>query len=328
MSRYCDIYPASLNNTLFMSADYFNQMIGHVLRPLVRITLRFGGTFPSLRDELKRAFFDVANADNTANGKAPTDSRIAIITGLHRKEIREFRKNETAHDVVVPLSAQIQALWSSDLIYLNADGDPMPLPLKRSVGKERSFEALVERVSKNIRSRTVLDQFLANEEATINRRGEVELSAQGLNAHSDEERKIFEVVSFTSESLQLFSGLRDGDRKNFAANFFSSLTEDAADELYLDARRAINQVRSKLNLQGTEHEEKSREEKLAKQRVYLGFFQIKTDQDRSPELHAVSPALKPETKAAQKLAKATATPTLSHKTIAKKKPAVRATRRR
>jgi Family of unknown function (DUF6502) len=269
-----------------MSTTYFHRMIGHVLRPLARMSLRFGGTFPMLRDELKRAYFDVAMSDYAADGKSPTDSRIAVMTGLHRKEIREFRESESPPEVPMPLSTQIHTLWTSDPMYLNARGDADALPRKRSVGKERSFEALVERISKNVRSRTVLEELLARGEVTVNSYDEVDLSSEGVTLNSDDERKIFETIGLISQCMHAAFRGGDGERTNYGANFFNSLSSDAADELYIDGRRAINQIRSKINLKGTEYEQSSKDLKDAKHRVYFGFFQLKVDQERTPELHA------------------------------------------
>jgi hypothetical protein len=269
-----------------MSTTYFHRMIGHVLRPLARMSLRFGGTFPMLRDELKRAYFDVAMSDYAADGKPPTDSRIAVLTGLHRKEIREFRESESPPDVPVPLSARIQALWTSDPLFLDSHGDAGALPRKRSVGKERSFEALVERISKNVRSRTVLEELLDRGEVAVNARDEVILNMEGVTLSSDDERKIFETIGIISQCMHAaFRGEND-ERTNYGANFFNSLSSDTADELYIDGRRTINQIRSKINLKGTEYEQSSKGLKDAKHRVYFGFFQLKVDQERTPELHA------------------------------------------
>ncbi len=273
-----------------MTTTYFNQMIGHVLRPLARMSLRSGATFPMLRDALKRAYFDVAMSDHAVDGKPPTDSRIAVLTGLHRKEIREFRESEAPPEVIPPLATQIHTLWTSDPLYLDKHGDADALPRKRSVGKERSFEALVERISKNVRSRTVLNELLDRGEISLDDNDEVHLDALQLRADgvhaSDSERVVFEAIGLISQCIH--SVLRSGpdERTNFSSNFFNSLTTDAADELYIDGRRAINQVRSKINLQGTEYEQSSKSSRDAQQRVYFGFFQLKMDQTRNPELHA------------------------------------------
>jgi hypothetical protein len=277
-----------------MSTTYFNQMIGHVLRPLARLSLRFGSTFPVLRDELKRAYFDVAMSDHTIDGKTPTDSRIAVLTGLHRKEIREFRESEAPPEAPMPLAAQIHTLWTSDPLYLDASGDPDSLPRKRSVGNERSFEALVERVSKNVRSRTVLDELIDREEIALNARDEVSLNYESAYINADAQRQIFEAIALISQCIQ--STLRAGpeERRNFNSNFFGSLSAEAAEELFIDGRRMVSHLRSRINLQGTEQEQNSKGRKDAKDRVYFGFFQLKVDQEKNPELHALELPYEPE----------------------------------
>src|ERR1700742_4112500 len=61
-------------------------------RALVRLMLRSGITFPVLIDALRQLFVEVAVTDILTQPKARTDSRISLLTGVHRKEIRRFRE--------------------------------------------------------------------------------------------------------------------------------------------------------------------------------------------------------------------------------------------
>lgn len=63
-----------------------------MLRPLVRLMIRYGITFPVLADLLRGLYVEVAANDMLADPKARTDSRISLMTGVHRKEIRRLRR--------------------------------------------------------------------------------------------------------------------------------------------------------------------------------------------------------------------------------------------
>jgi hypothetical protein len=134
-----------------------------VLRPLVRLMLQQGITYPSLLDLLKSIYVETAEREFALDSKLPTDSRLTILTGVHRKDIRRLRR-EAAPDPARPpaltLGTQIVARWLGDPGFHDAAGKPRPLPRTPSKGGAESFAALVEAVSKNVRPRSVLDELL------------------------------------------------------------------------------------------------------------------------------------------------------------------------
>ena len=60
----------------------------------------------------------------------------------------------------VSLGAQIVARWTAQNEYLDNRGRPLPLHRLASMGGAMSFESLVRSVSKDIRPRVVLDEWL------------------------------------------------------------------------------------------------------------------------------------------------------------------------
>lgn len=134
------------------------------LRPLIRVMLAQGVTLPYLTELIKRLMVDVAQTDFPLDNKAPTDSRISLMTGVHRKDVCRLRVpsgDRTEHTPqVVSLGAQLVAIWLGTARYLDPHGEPLPLPRFVSEGGQLSFEALVASVNSDIRSRVVLDEWL------------------------------------------------------------------------------------------------------------------------------------------------------------------------
>lgn len=135
-----------------------------VLRPVVRVMLSQGITYPYLAELLKNLFVDVAESEFRLDNKPPTDSRISLMTGVHRKDVSRLRTDlqqatETVPDVV-SLGAELVAVWLGTPRYLHEDGSPLPLARFASEGGELSFESLVVGVNSDIRSRVVLDEWL------------------------------------------------------------------------------------------------------------------------------------------------------------------------
>ncbi|MGH8846609.1 MAG: DUF6502 family protein [Polaromonas sp.] len=134
-----------------------------VLRPLVKLMLARGVTYPYLCDLLKALFVEVADKDFRIGPKPPTDSRVSLVTGVHRKEVNRLRQ-EMASDIetvpsVVSLGAQLVAVWLGSPQYLDENNRPKPLARFVSEGGDLSFEALVAGVNSDIRSRVVLDEW-------------------------------------------------------------------------------------------------------------------------------------------------------------------------
>lgn len=134
-----------------------------LLRPLVRLLLGHQISYPMMTRILKAVYVEVATENFQVEGKAQTDSRISLLTGVHRKDVKRLRSETAEHHEIpasVPLSAQLVALWTGDSKYIDADGVPKPLTRLPRKGERMSFERLVRTVNKDIRPRVVLDEWL------------------------------------------------------------------------------------------------------------------------------------------------------------------------
>ena len=166
-----------------------------VLRPLVRFMLAQGITYPYLSDLLKGLFVEVAERDFRLDHKPSTDSRVSLISGVHRKDVSRLRQRlqtETAIEpAVVPRGAQLVAHWMSNPRYLLPDGQPRPLARLVSEGGELSFEALVSGVNSDIRSRVVLDEWLRLGVVSLDDNGWVRLNTAAFVPTRGLEEKAF-----------------------------------------------------------------------------------------------------------------------------------------
>ena len=80
-----------------------SQALRQVLRPLVRLMLAHGITFRPATDLLNQVYVEVATAELEREGKKPTDSRLTVMTGIHRKALRQHRTQRES-DSSVPKS--------------------------------------------------------------------------------------------------------------------------------------------------------------------------------------------------------------------------------
>lgn len=139
------------------------QAAQRLLRPLARLLMAFGVNYPAFVNLAKGVFVDVAARDFPDGGELITDSQVSILSGVHRREVKRLRAEMLQQRLpsgVASMGGQVVARWCAEARYLDGQRRPMPLPRLASKGGDISFEKLVESVSKDIRARAVLDEWL------------------------------------------------------------------------------------------------------------------------------------------------------------------------
>lgn len=138
-----------------------NTAIDMALRALARVLLRNGVSFQSFTALAKRAYIDVALSDFQVEGRKPSISRVAVITGLTRKDIQQILSDEGSRDIEegerYNRAARVIAGWVRDRDFHDRSGEP--LALKTDEGS-KSFAELVRRYSGDMPARAVLDELV------------------------------------------------------------------------------------------------------------------------------------------------------------------------
>lgn len=128
-----------------------DQVFLRLFLPLARLAIGRGLGFRDVTDPLKRAFL-VAASEGAGR---PTDSRLALATGLQRRDVARLRDQGVAPRA--PSSpARIVSDWLRGPATVGSDGEPLDLPL-RAGSDGPSFEALAKAVRQDVHPRTLLD---------------------------------------------------------------------------------------------------------------------------------------------------------------------------
>jgi hypothetical protein len=165
--------------------------LARLLRPLVRLCISSGMTFPALAQLLRELFVNVAEHDFALEEKDQTDSRVSLLTGIHRKEVARLRgAGAPVNQAPATLSrtSAIIARWLAAPEFTDASGDPLPLP-RTAGGEAPSFEQLVASITKDVRPRAVLDEWLDRKLVTINDDDEIVLVDTAFVPRGDDDRK-------------------------------------------------------------------------------------------------------------------------------------------
>ena len=162
--------------------------VGRLLCPLVRLLIRCGVTFPMLADLLRGLYVSVAAQDLLPAQRS--DSRLSLLTGVHRKEIRRLRNQPQGEPepVVVTRNSRLIAIWVGSPAYTDATGQPLAL---RRTGPAPSFERLVRSVTRDVRARAVLDDWLAQGVASLDSDGLVRLEVAALVPSPGREEQLY-----------------------------------------------------------------------------------------------------------------------------------------
>jgi Family of unknown function (DUF6502) len=128
--------------------------------PIARLLVRHGVTYPMFIAALKKIFLEAAQQELLCNKKPLTDSAISLLSGVHRRDIRNMTKTASYVQSARPpisVASQLVARWMSAADYQNSADEPAELP--RSGGSP-SFDALAAQTSNDVRPRAILDELL------------------------------------------------------------------------------------------------------------------------------------------------------------------------
>src|SRR5215467_6343645 len=123
-----------------------------LLDPIVLLLLKSGITWREFADLAKVKFVQVATKEFGIRGRPTNASRVAILTGINRRDVRKLRVVTAEQPVVVApgfMSKPTQVLdgWFHDANFRTANGEPRDLQVREG---EDSFAALVRRYTPGI----------------------------------------------------------------------------------------------------------------------------------------------------------------------------------
>ena len=161
MSAALAIYPESPSYGLGMSENVKKSLLAacrHLLHPLVRILLRHGVSYGEFADSVRGAYIDIAQNELVPPDRPQTESRIAILTGLQKREVVRIRNMDGNDDDAVGLNriARVLQGWSQDPQYLGPYRLPLEVPFAANTV---SFEKLVEKYAGDVSARALLEEL-------------------------------------------------------------------------------------------------------------------------------------------------------------------------
>jgi len=119
----------------------------YLLLPVVRFVLRHGVTISDFEELTKDAYVEVARQDYGIDGRPTNNARVAMLTGLSRREVAKIRDRLLGDGLLADDSqgnriSQILTGWHVDPEFTDEDGQPKVLP---ATGPTGSLPSLLKR---------------------------------------------------------------------------------------------------------------------------------------------------------------------------------------
>ena len=174
-----------------------------LLRPLVRILLRHGIPCDVLSAVARQVYVRVASEEFLLPGKnKQSTSRVSILTGLSRKEVRRIQKSADVKDQEAKdhynRAARVITGWVRDKEFHDKAGAPLALSLE---GTKASFGELVRRYSGDLLVRALLDELLRVGAVRRTKDGRVRLQARFYVPEQSETEKLHILGTDTADLI-------------------------------------------------------------------------------------------------------------------------------
>ena len=216
-----------------------------VLVPLVRLMIAKGVTFQTASELLKRVYVKAAQ-EHFVNDDAPTGTRLSLLTGLNRKEIRRLttEASQEKHPAdMISYATAAHTLWRSGRRWRNADGKPKKLP-RHTTGRQSSFDDLVRSITTDHRPSAVLEELMRLGHVVEDDEGRVSLTNPEFISLQDFSDRVVLLGDNLEDhaNAAVLNVLESEPRFLERALFSDELSSESADALALMAREHWKRV--------------------------------------------------------------------------------------
>lgn len=246
-------------------------------KPLVRLLIEKNVSYVQLRELLKEVYVEVAETEFALHGNPPSDSRIFVLTGVHRKDIKRLRqpKADTAEDDygAPTLGAELVSRWLGTPEYLDSRNRPRRLARTSTDGRP-GFDDLVAGVNKDVRPRAILDEWLRLGLISIDEKGELTLNRDSFIPRDDFEEQVFFLGRNVHDHLAACThNLLTPDAPYLERSaFYTPLTLASIDKLRAFAQKKSAEMLSTLNKKALALKERDRDLPDARYRMRFGSY--------------------------------------------------------
>jgi len=245
-------------------------------RPLIKLLIEKGMTFPQFRELMKTLYVEVATEHFSLDDKKPSDSRVFVLTGIHRKDIKRIREQNEDDDQTITssasLSAEIIARWNGIAEFLDDKNKPRPL-LAKGKGDAPGFEQLVSSVNKDVRPKVILEEWLRLNIVRM-KDDHVVLNRSAFVANKEFKEMAYYLGHNVHDHLAscVNNILTEEEPMLERSVYYASLTADSVDKLNVMASKKSNELLQYVNKQAIKLYDADKDKTDTKHRMRLGIY--------------------------------------------------------
>ena len=179
------------------------QFALRIMRPLVRIFLRFGVTCDALTAIVRWLYVEVASENREFHLKVKVSkSRVACITGLSRRAVDEIVQSGSPEAMIGQKkgnrAARVLNGWLNDRRFLDSKDKPIRIPLRSNRGP--SFFQLSKEYSDDVPMRTILDELVASGSTAVEN-GEVYITSKAYIPSKHDPSELLDIIGISVKDM-------------------------------------------------------------------------------------------------------------------------------
>ena len=262
--------------------------IARILRPLARLLIARGITLPAAVEMLKDAYVKVAITDFRLGDAPPPDTRVSLLTGVHRKDVRRLRDTErpgAGEMAALNVLSEVVTRWVTDRRYRGRDGKPRVLSRSATSRSAASFASLAYSISSDLKPRPILDELVRLGMVTVDDDENVTLSVQAFVPPRDGEERAFFLGENVGDHLAAGAhNLMGGDPPYLDQAVYSDdLSPESVNALLHLSREQWSEVLRTVVRRTAELEAKDKAAGRATHRMNVGMYFYAEPRDGPPE---------------------------------------------
>jgi len=245
-----------------------------ILRPLVKRLLAMGVPFGRLEARLRELFVEVADTEFALPRRPQTDSRIALLTGINRKEVRRLRSaagEAGPRSFTMNYASALISRWLTDAQTADRSGRPRPLPYSASRGP--SFMKLARQVTADLAPGVLLEE-LARSGAVEVRDGDVVVLKSGAYVPKVEASEKLQILAEDPPELidTILRNTFEGDERLLQRKvYYDNLGTAAAKQIRTEMRREGERFLRRVNRLLARHDRDRNPKAAGGGRYYAGM---------------------------------------------------------
>lgn len=257
--------------------------VARALLPLVRLLIARGVTYQASAEMLKRVYVQAARKQ-LRPGEEVTGSRLSLLTGLNRKEIKRLTEESepVELDGIASHAAAVHAVWTTQRRFRDRKGMPRALP-RHSRDDKPSFDELVRHITTDHRPAALLGELVRLELVDVDADGNVSLRQQPFLSKANFGDRLVPLAENLEDHAEAAVSNVLGQQPPFLERsvFSDELSEESAAKLHELVRERWKQVHDELIAQAIALEKQDKEAgKATASRIRMGMYFYSQTKDR------------------------------------------------